>query len=773
MRIIAKIARAELRSLFYSPIAWVVGIAFFLLTGLRFVIMMYMYSIWQEGMQEVSSTWDGWGHSLTNMMFDGLYETVTNYLYLFIPLLTMGVINKEFNAGTIKLLYSSPVKPRDIVFGKYLGLMGFICILFLLLILLMSAGAFSIGNMDFHVLPGALLGYFLLAATYVSIGLFISSLTNYQIVAGVFTFVVFFLLQIMGTVWQQYDLVRDLTWFLSINGRVRSLASGLITSRDLIYFLVIIAMFIGFSLIRLRSFHEMVGWRTNLSRYLSIIAVSLLIGYFSSRPGYILYADVSRNEQNTIMPVTQDVVAELGNDTLKVTLYTNLFDPAMHHGLPQARNKYIWDFWEKYIRFHPNIQLNYVYYYDLMDRDTAAFHARYPNKSIHEIAEENATASRLSVDRFKMPQEIRKIIDLSEEEKILVMQLAYKGKKAWLRVFPSRPEPWPLEMHVSAAIRRLTGTSMPEMLFTTGHFERSPFKAGEKEFRISTTYKAGEESLINEGIDTDTIDLAQQDIPDSTAVLVIADPKSAYTETEKEKILSWIAKGGNTIFYGEPGKQQMLNPILQTIGVKLENGTIVKPTKDEMPHIFEPVITSPGNRMADEPFLFRYRNDKRMTLRHKFAGSTAVTVQEKDGFKAEPVFMQYGDDSTWIENGVLVVDSAAPVYAPAEGDLRMTQYATAVKLSRKVNNKEQRIVVTGDADFMSDFRGKGGPFANAAYSWLVYNEFPKYTNRPLPIDTKFLIGEDTGRILYIVYLIVLPVVFIIMGIIILVRRNRK
>jgi ABC-2 type transport system permease protein len=122
---------------------------------------------------------------------------------------------------------------------------------------------------------------------------------------------------------------------------------------------------------------------------------------------------------------------------------------------------------------------------------------------------------------------------------------------------------------------------------------------------------------------------------------------------------------------------------------------------------------------------------------------------------------------------VLVVDSAAPAFAASEGDIRKSHYATGIKMSRTINNKEQRIVVLGDADFMSDMRGMGGMLGNAAYSWTLYNEYPRYANRPLPVDTLFVIGSKTAQTIFILYLFIIPGLTLLLGTIILIRRNRR
>ena len=772
MNIILKIARAEIRSLFYSPIAWIVGIVFLLIAGLKYTLLMHFYASLQEHMKDVSSSWTGIENSLSSTLTAPLFETVCDYMYLFIPLLTMGVINKEVNAGTIKLLYSSPVKPKDIVLGKFFGLLGFAGILMVFVLILLMAMFIAVDQPDFMVWVSAVTGIYLLTAAYIAIGIFISSLTNYQIVAGIVTFLLFFLLNIMGGIWQQYDLVRDLTWFLSISGRVQNFYNGLITSRDLCYFLLLIGMFIGFSLVKLQGIYEKGGWKTSLPRYLIITGAVLVLGYLSSRPGYVWYADLSRQQVNTLHPVTKEIVSELGDDELTVTLYSNLFDPVSAAGMPQNRNNYIWKFWEKYQRFHPNIRFRYVYYYDVRSRDSSSFMSRYPKKTIGEVAEELCEARDLPLSLFKDPREIRKMIDLDAEEKRLVMLLEYRGRKAWLRTFPSSV-PWPDEQHVSASISRLLRDSMPELLFTGNHLERSPFRYTERDYYASTTLKMSRFAMINLGADVDTINLLEKDIPATTSALIVADPRTELSGIATEKIEKFISNGGNAMFYAEPGKQYVLNPLLSKLGVHLDAGTIVNPGPNEMPHILMTHITDTGSYLAGEFWLYQMQIFPSKKQKVKLAGATAISYSDTMGFRIEPIHYFPGSNTAWIENGTLVVDSAAPGFSAAEGDIRKGSYVTGVKITRNINGKEQRIIVTGDADYATPMRQNGGVLGNSAYSWLLYNEFPKYTNRPVPPDTKLLIGGDTGKLIYITYLFLLPGLLLILGIIILIRRSRK
>src|SRR5688572_8744127 len=116
MKTIFRVAKTELRTLFYSPIAWFLMIIFLVQCGMTYTGMLKNVARLQEygGLQVKYLS------MVTTKVFlglSGLFRAVMGDLYLYLPLLTMGLISREIGAGTIKLLYSSPIKVRDIVLG--------------------------------------------------------------------------------------------------------------------------------------------------------------------------------------------------------------------------------------------------------------------------------------------------------------------------------------------------------------------------------------------------------------------------------------------------------------------------------------------------------------------------------------------------------------------------------------------------------------------------------------------------------------------------------
>ncbi len=345
------------------------------------------------------------------------------------------------------------------------------------------------------------------------------------------------------------------------------------------------------------------------------------------------------------------------------------------------------------------------------------------------------------------------------------MQLEYKGKKAWLRTFRDN-EVWPAQDCVAGTIARLTRDSVPKFLFTTGHYERSPWKQNERDYGDHVLGVSSRTSLVNLGMDADTINLLTAGIPATTSALVIADPRTDLQPAEQEKVKAWLHKGGNALILAEMKKQPIVNPLLQPLGVQADNGTLVRPNEHEMPHIIPGRLTHTGSTLAMENGMYEYSRGVIKVLENPIEGGVNLRYTAGSGYQVQPIITIAGNDKTWIENGMLVVDSAAPVFSAAEGDFRLDKYTLGLALTRG----QQRVLVTGDADMLTSNRRQTG---NAFYSWLLYNRYPFYANYPGPIDRYFAARPVTIQLLKVVYTYVVPAIVLLFAIVLLVRRKRK
>jgi ABC-2 type transport system permease protein len=611
-----------------------------------------------------------------------------------------------------------------------------------------------------------------------------SSLTTYQVVSAISTFTIVFILSYIGRLWQKFDFVRDLTYFLSIQGRTEKMVDGLITTKDVFYFLIIMCMFLCFTILRLKGDRESRPWWVKAGRYGLVVVAGLLIGYITSRPRFTGYWDTTARKVNTIHPRTQEVLKQLKDAPLEVTLYTNLIDMATAgRGFPEARNIYLSTLWDKYLRFKPDIVFKYEYYYDYdpvfnnyFAISTDSFlYKRFPGKSLKEIAGEIAKGDDVDMSMFKSPEEMHRTINLDPEGYRLVIGLKYKGNTEFVRTFDD-PEFWPDELNMNAAFKRLLHTSLPKVAFVTGGYERNIYKTGEREFYSHTLAKQARAALINIGFIADTVNLSTQEIPSNITTLVLADPKMDLTPVEAGKLKKYISGGGNMLIDGEPGKQLVLNPLLRELNIQLMPGQIIQPSYNETPDKVQPYLTLSSLELAEDKMLLKYKKELLShntddTLKLSTPGAAAVAYKDSL-FKVNPLLLT-SEKNSWLKEGRLVVDSAAPVFSPEQGDVRGA-LATGIQLTRKINGREQRILVFGDADFMSSLRIQNTIFfVIACYSWLSDNQFPIYTPRPQAKDNLLTVSPQGAMAEKIAYVWVVPALILLTGTVILIRRKRK
>ena len=162
-------------------------------------------------------------------------------------------MSREFGSGSIKLLYSSPVTAGQIIWGKFLSMMIYGLILMGVLLVLVIFASCTVEAFDIPAALSGLLGLYLLTCAYAAIGLYMSCLTSYQVVAAVGTLAVLIVLNFIGSVGQDIAFVREITYWLSIKGRATVFIDGLICSEDLLYFMVVILFFLTLGIMKIEA----------------------------------------------------------------------------------------------------------------------------------------------------------------------------------------------------------------------------------------------------------------------------------------------------------------------------------------------------------------------------------------------------------------------------------------------------------------------------------------------------------------------------------------
>lgn len=242
MKNIFIIAGKDIRSLFASPIAYVVLTGFLLLGGwfffnllFRFNYLLTLYTSFQsfQGIQSLN---------LNEQVIAPLLHNLTIILVIMVPIITMRTFAEEKRNGTYELLLTSPLTVTQIVIGKFLGSLFFILVMILLTGVYPAILLFY-GNPELGILASGYLGLFLLGVVFVSVGILTSSLTENQIVAAVSCFVILLLLYVLS--WPAETTgaaLGEILKYLSVIEHFSEMVKGIIDTKNLIYFFTVICL---------------------------------------------------------------------------------------------------------------------------------------------------------------------------------------------------------------------------------------------------------------------------------------------------------------------------------------------------------------------------------------------------------------------------------------------------------------------------------------------------------------------------------------------------
>lgn len=765
MKTIFRLAKTELRILFCSPVSWLILVIFAFQAGLNF-------SDTFGGLLKRQAMGYGLG-GITEETFAGytrLLISMLKSLYLYIPLITMGLMSRELSSGSIKFLYSSPITTTQIILGKYLSMLIYGAMLMAILLVYVVFGTFTIENMDlFFVLTGVL-GLYLLTCAYAAIGLFMSSITSYQVVAAMGTLAILTVLNFIGEVGQDISFVRDITYWLSISGRAYKFLAGMICSEDVLYFVIVILLFILLSIMRLQAARKKHNMMVTFTRYFAVIGGALFIGYLSSLPVSKVYYDATALKTNTLTPGSQQVVKKLDGG-LTITTYMNILDENYGSALP-SQLKSDFELFEQYVRFKPEIKMKYVYYY--APSVEPSFSDRFLELQGKERAEHICKIMELDFDMFLSTEEIDQIIDLKSEGYRFVRILEREnGQKTTLRLYNDMMK-HPSETEITSALKRFL-VPAPKVAFLTGHGERNVNSAGERYYYTFARSIYFRQSLINQGFDATELNVKDQDIPEDINILVIADMRSSLSPEEMAKLERYIERGGNLFILGEPNRQEAMNPLLSKFGVELMPGTLVQLHEDHLPSIITAKLTDHAAAQC-----FRYKQLKGWGGSLVMPDASPLRYSTNSGYEVKPLAMTL-EKGSWNELETTdFLDGELSINASI-GELEQS-YPVVLSLTRQRGDKEQRIVITGDADCISNgelANSRNGIFAinfnfiTETFKWLSYGEFPIDTSRPDTVDNTIFLSRKASPWIKFFAMGVIPFILAFAGFMVWYRRKGR
>jgi ABC-2 type transport system permease protein len=245
----------EMYRFFASPVFYVVAFIFLTLAGYFFYSAVAYYSL--LSFQASRNPFMAQQLSLSEMVLEPFFGSIGIVLLFMVPLVTMRLFAEERKTGTVELLLTYPISDRGVVLGKYTAALSVVVLMLTgTLPAMVLLSAFT--TPPWATIFTGYLGIFLMSSAFVSLGVLASSLTQNQIVAAAVTFGALLLLWIIG--WAQTLVgpsVGSVLGYLSLLSHFENFAKGVVDSRDLLYYVLVVTFFLFATLRLLESRH----WR--------------------------------------------------------------------------------------------------------------------------------------------------------------------------------------------------------------------------------------------------------------------------------------------------------------------------------------------------------------------------------------------------------------------------------------------------------------------------------------------------------------------------------
>lgn len=318
------------------------------------------------------------------------------------------------------------------------------------------------------------------------------------------------------------------------------------------------------------------------------------------------------------------------------------------------------------------------------------------------------------------------------------------------------------EEEFTNALQRLARGAEHWLAFIEGHGERNPLGKANHDLGLWVQH------MVDRGFKVQPINLANiQAIPENTRVLVIAGPQTDYLPGENALIIEYIKRGGNVLWLSDPGGIHGLEPVAEELSIQQQAGTIID-FAGRLIGIDDPTIVL----MTESMFpIHKATSDFSYTV--IFPTATSIKLQEHGDWQFKPLLSS--GDHTWLESGVLSGEVGFD-----EGDDQRGPLDLGITLERKIENEtttgEQRIVVLGDGDFLSNtyVENSGNlELGLRIINWLSNDDdFITIPSRILP-DATLELSTLASGIIGLGFLIVIPFLLFSTGMVIWWRRRKS
>lgn len=514
-----------------------------------------MLAIYKRELKSYFRSFIGLLFIAVTLFFLGLYFTVYNLLngypyfaysvssviFLFmlsVPILTMRILAEEKRSKTDQLILTAPVSVGAVVMGKFLALVTIFLIPTLIAcvypLIMANFGSVPMGEAYLSILA-----FFLFGTASIAVGVFISSLTESQVIAAVLSFAVLFLGYMMPSICSIIsstgNLLTRLLGCFDMYTPFANLLEGTLNIGSIVYFvsLAALVLFLTVQSIQKRRYSVSVK-NLSFSAYSTgmialaiavVAAANLVIG---EMPSSWTAIDLTSEKLYSLTDQTKEFVNNMQED---VTIYVIVNEDSQDTTLGQTLQRYD----------------------DLSDHITV----EYVDPTVNPRFHTQYTDSAISINSLIVVSDKRnRVIDYSD---IYESSFDYS-------TYTSTTTGYDGEGQITSALDYVLSDDLPKVYLTEGHGEYS----------LSSSFT---DALTKENVEYETINLMDYDtVPEDTACLIINGPQSDLSADDADKVISYLESGGKVILITGYTGSEMPNrdALLEYMGMSVADGLVVE-----------------------------------------------------------------------------------------------------------------------------------------------------------------------------------------------------
>ena len=703
-----------------------------------------MFAIYKKELKTYFKSFFGWLFLAVFSFFSGLYVVLYNFSYgnpyisqtisgLFIivmfviPLLTMRVFAEEKKQKTDQLILTSPVSIPAVVIGKFLALatmMLFSCTVLVIGCLIMRI----YGQVPFGESVVALLGFWLFGCICISVGMFLSSITEHQFIAAIFTYGIFIFLMLVPSfckiLFGEDAFINKVLSVVDILSPFDKMFSGIIVLSDLFYVLSAISIMLilstqifGKNIYKFTPGRKAQFFYTTIGTIAVIVIIVALNVIVRQIPKVYTEFDITNKGWYSITKTTKDFLKTVDED---ITIYVidNESD------IDDVEKRYL----DQYQSLSKHIKVEYR----PVDQ--------YPSFASGYTEDQLAQGSLIIVkgDNFR----VISYYDLYEST---INYQTYSQEMTGIDI----------EGQITAAISALLSDEVFRVCYTEGHNEISMPAS------VLKRLKKG-------GYEAESLPLLTSEIPEDCVALIVNGPNSDFSQIEVEKIKSYVEKGGSLILMASLDVADTPNydELLSSFGATVTEGTVMERNASYL-YMNTPtyLLLSPQSHSITSSV------DSTNRLCFFFETRGFVVDEESDEYNVTELF-------TTSETGYMkVVDENASINYE-EGD-EMGAYPVAVFSTKMLEDGGiARVVEFGTPGFIyEDFDNVVSKANSDTFMGAIDYITDKTISSSVPAKSVSYdqIAVNTGMVfLYAgIFLILVPLALLITGIVIIIYRRKR